>query len=175
MPKFIKSNEQDKCDIGLKFIILGDSNIGKTRILNLFLENDIISNQTIGYEIKKIGIEYKNKKINIQLWDTSGIEKYRNNKQNLYKNTSGIILIYDCNNEESFLNLKDYLLEIDKYKSNDIPIILLCLKNKKECVIKDNLGGSVAQDYCHKFFICNNYDVSVLESVLLYLCEKNMV
>lgn len=169
-----KINNQDNYDIGLKFIILGDTNIGKTRILNLYLGNNAIEGQTIGYEIKKIGVEYKNKKINMQIWDTSGIEKYRNNKSNLYKNASGIILMYDCDNEESFLNLKDYLHEINKYKSNDIPVILLCLKNKKNNAIKDELGMILAQDFCRKFLICINYDALIFETALTFLCENNI-
>ena len=41
----------------------------------------------------------------IQVWDTAGQERFRNVTQTFYKGSHGIILVYDCTNEESFKNV----------------------------------------------------------------------
>jgi len=105
-----------------KFVLLGDTKIGKTFILN----NNTNSQTTIGCDIKNITINnYKNKTIKIQIWDTPGIEKYRTYKENIYKNSDAIILCYNTNNINSFINLRYYLAEINKYNNNTNLIILL--------------------------------------------------
>lgn len=164
-----KINNQEKYDLTLKFIMIGDKNIGKTSILNYFMNNNKNASQTIGCEIKNISIEYKNKKINLQIWDTPGTEKYRTNKNNIYKNTNGIILMYNSNNEESFINIKEYLAEINKFKTENIPIVLFSIKNDKNNIISDNLGILMAQEINSKFIIHQN---NSFELALIYLCEK---
>lgn len=164
-----KINNQDKYDLTLKFIIIGDKNIGKTTILNNYLSDNKNISQTIGCEIKNISIEYKTKKINIQIWDTPGIEKYRTNKNNIYKNTKGIILMYNSNDENSFINIKEYLIEINKYKTENIPIVLFSIKNEKYNIISDELGILMGEEINCKFIM---HQKNAFELALIYLCEK---
>ncbi len=69
-----------------------------------------------------------------QVWDTGGQERYRPVLASCYKNTFGVILVYDVTNRNSFINLDQWLIEINEFAASDVPKLL------------------VGNDQFHKFF-----------------------
>ena len=62
-----------------KFILLGDSNVGKSCLMSQFLEKKFYSiiDPTIGVEFGSKVIQVSDKIIKVQIWDTAGTENYR--------------------------------------------------------------------------------------------------
>lgn len=93
-----------------KIIILGDSSVGKTSIINQYINNEfndkIIS--TIGVDCQQKIIKINEEQIKIAIYDTSGQEKYRSLLPQYYRNADGIILVYDITNVESLKSIEDY-------------------------------------------------------------------
>ena len=100
-------------DLYLKIILLGDTSVGKTSLLLKFTDNTFseISIATIGVEFKEKTISYNNRNIILQIWDTSGQERYRSIAQNFYRGADGILFVFDVTNKNSFDNLKYWLNE----------------------------------------------------------------
>ena len=73
-------------DYTIKLLVVGDSTVGKTNFIRMFIENVFSQNYmtTSGIDLKTSSIEIKNKKIRVQLWDTAGQEKYRAITKNLF-------------------------------------------------------------------------------------------
>ena len=73
-----------------KYIIIGNPSVGKSCILNQFLNNRFSEEYetTVGVEFgaKTIEIDDGNK-VKLQIWDTAGQERFRNitNQYNLYQ------------------------------------------------------------------------------------------
>ena len=61
-------------DFLFKFLLIGDSGIGKTSLLCRFSDNEFLTNfiPTIGVDFKIKTIELNGKTIKLQLWDTAG-------------------------------------------------------------------------------------------------------
>ena len=100
-------------DLYLKLILLGDSAVGKTSLLLRFTD-DTFSEQaiaTIGVEYKEKEITLNNRKIILQIWDTSGQERFRSLTENFYRGVDGILFVFDVTNKKSFDNLKYWLNE----------------------------------------------------------------
>ena len=55
----------------------------------------------------------------------SGLEEYRSSLKEHYKDSNGIILIYDITNKYSFDNLKNWIKEIKNESSKNILISIL--------------------------------------------------
>ena len=113
-------------DIILKLLFLGDASVGKTSILanyngNIFEEQTI---GTIGVEYVYKTITYKNFKIKLQIWDTSGEERFRSITKSFYRNADGLFLLYDLTNENSFDSIKNWIRNIREY-NNDLKILLI--------------------------------------------------
>ena len=107
MPK-PKNNKPINC----KIILVGDSGVGKTCIINSYLDK---YNPNVGPTINtsffsKIDI-IDNYKINFQIWDTVGQEKYRSLNSLFFKDAHICILVYDITREETFKNIKNYWYE----------------------------------------------------------------
>ena len=98
-------------DLYLKIILIGDSAVGKTSLLLKFTD-ETFSEQaiaTIGVEYKEKEITLNNRKIILQIWDTSGQERFHSLTQNFYRGSDGILFVFDVTNKESFDNLKFWL------------------------------------------------------------------
>ena len=71
--------------------------MGKSQILLRYSKNDfkLDTNSTIGVEFtsKKITLPKENKKIKVQIWDTSGQEKFRAITKVYYRGAVGALLV----------------------------------------------------------------------------------
>ena len=77
-------------DFIFKFIIIGDSNVGKSSLMTKFIYNSMINDyeSTVGVDFGSKMIDVNNKKIKLQIWDTAGQESYRSITRSYYKKYS---------------------------------------------------------------------------------------
>lgn len=96
-----------------KVVILGDSTVGKSSILQFFKYNRIDYNieSTIGCEFYSKTIIINNTNIKLLLWDTAGQEIFRSFTSNFLRNASIIVIVYDITNIKTFENIKLWLKE----------------------------------------------------------------
>lgn len=57
----------------------------------------------IDFKIKTIQVE--DQRVKLQVWDTAGQERFRTITQTYYKGAMGIVLVYDCTEEQTFNNI----------------------------------------------------------------------
>ena len=102
-------NEKEEKDKNMyyqvKFIIVGDSNVGKTYICYNFLNGECSNNYepTIGVDYQFQNVTINDLTFSIQLWDTAGSEKFRSITKGYYSNSTCCILVYDLT-DENLLN-----------------------------------------------------------------------
>jgi len=96
-----------------KIVLTGDSNVGKSHILEWFVKDTYTEDTQI-----TIGVEFINKtvtvkdgrKIKLQIWDTAGTEQYRAITTSYYRGAHAVLVVYDISNLHSFKNLQTYWL-----------------------------------------------------------------
>ena len=78
--------------------------MGKTALFLKCIENIYDTNKLgeIGIDFKIIKIEIENIKINLQIYDTSGVERLKALTNSYCKGAYGIMLKYDVTYEKSF-------------------------------------------------------------------------
>ena len=94
----------------LKLILIGDGRVGKTSIINKYINNKFNEGEEITVSssyIEKIQI-FNSKKYKFSIWDTAGQEIYRSIGKIFYKEAKVIILVYDITDKKSFQEIKDY-------------------------------------------------------------------
>ncbi|KAJ3439228.1 rab2a [Anaeramoeba flamelloides] len=120
-----------KSDYLFKFILIGDSGVGKSCILNRFTNDgfESIYDATIGVEFNARAIEILEKTIKLQIWDTAGQETFRSITRSYFRGSMGALLIYDISQRETFNHLNSWLEDVLKHSSPDIEIMVIGNKN----------------------------------------------
>jgi len=160
-----------------KIIILGDSGVGKSCLLLKFSENkfDQFSIATIGIEFKVKHIKIDDKKIKLHIWDTSGQEKFNALTRSYYRDSDGIIIVYDVTNQDSFKNINKWVNEIYSYVKD--PTIIL-IGNKTDLVSERKISLDTAKQFATemnaKLFEISTKDSNILaiEEIFLILADE---
>ena len=108
---------------------------------------------TIGVDFKIKTFEIDSKKIKMQIWDTAGQERFKNIIASYYRGAHGILLLYDVTDKDSFKNLSNWLIEIEKNASKNVLKVLIgnkCDLEEKR-VISINQGKEFADTYGLKY------------------------
>ena len=84
----------------LKIVILGDSSVGKTTLLQQYLNGKASgqSKPTIGADFSKKEILVDGAVVTLQIWDTAGQEKFQSLGYAFYRGADCCALVYDITN-----------------------------------------------------------------------------
>ncbi|CAH0487687.1 unnamed protein product [Peronospora farinosa] len=122
----------------LKVIILGDSGVGKTSLMNQYV-NEKFSSQykaTIGADFLTKEIMLDDKLVTMQIWDTAGQERFQSLGVAFYRGADACVLVYDITNPKSFEKLDtwrdEFLAQAGPRDSDAFPFIVLGNKVDKE-------------------------------------------
>ena len=146
---------EDNYEFIFKVLLLGNSNVGKSSLFLRFVDdiwNDTFV-PTIGVDFKIKTFEIDEKKIKMQIWDTAGQERFKNIISSYYRGAHGILLIYDVTDKDSFRNLANWLIEIEKNANKNVLKVVIGNKTDLENrrVITYNQGKEFADTYGLKF------------------------
>ena len=117
----------------VRISILGDSAVGKTCIINRYINNEYPPDFliTIGIDKFEKKIELNNgNEIKVILWDTAGSERFRAASLKTISYTDGCIVVFDVTSKESFENISRW---IDSIKDIHSDFIIVLFGNKVDC------------------------------------------
>lgn len=100
-----------------KLVILGSSGVGKTSLLARYLHPERPlepTTATVGasFVVKRLIDDSTGIAVRLQLWDTSGQERYRSIAPIFYRGAQAALLVYDVCDEKSFTEMTDWLREL---------------------------------------------------------------
>ena len=128
--------------IRYKLVFVGDINVGKTSVMNRFI-NDEFSGEydvnqfynlifilyflqaTIGVDFATKTIEYKDNSIKLQIWDSAGQERYKALIPSYVRGASIIFILYDVSNKNTFTNVITWINFIKQVNTDD-SVLVLC-------------------------------------------------
>jgi len=97
----------------LKIIILGDSGVGKTSLMNQYVHQKF-SNQykaTIGADFLTKEVMIDDRLVTLQIWDTAGQERFQSLGVAFYRGADACVLVYDVTDAKSFDNMESWMEE----------------------------------------------------------------
>jgi small GTP-binding protein len=115
-----------------KITFLGDQSVGKTSIMNRFLNDTFVEEYqaTIGLDFQSKTVDINETNIHFLLYDIAGKEKFRNLIPIYARDTNIYVFIYEITNKESFVHIENWLEEITIV--NKLDCILVLIGNKKD-------------------------------------------
>ena len=105
-------------DKNFKIILIGDSCVGKSSILNSLIYNVVPDNAqpTVGIDYASKMINIDNMTIKLSIWDTAGQERFKSLITVYYRGVDAVIMIYDITNRQTFENIDYWMSEVIKYR-----------------------------------------------------------
>eukprot|EP00316_Scyphosphaera_apsteinii_P016545 CAMPEP_0119309382 /NCGR_PEP_ID=MMETSP1333-20130426/15223_1 /TAXON_ID=418940 /ORGANISM="Scyphosphaera apsteinii, Strain RCC1455" /LENGTH=203 /DNA_ID=CAMNT_0007313339 /DNA_START=67 /DNA_END=678 /DNA_ORIENTATION=+ len=115
----------------LKVIILGDSGVGKTSLMNQYV-NKKFSNQykaTIGADFLTKEVTVDDRLVTMQIWDTAGQERFQSLGVAFYRGADSCVLAFDVNVAKTFENLDswrdEFLIQAGPRDPENFPFVVL--------------------------------------------------
>ena len=127
---------------------------------------------TIGIDFKIKNLTIDNQKIKLQVWDTAGQERFRTITTAYYRGAGGILLVYDVTEEESFLDVGNWMEQIDTHASPKVKRILVANKADKDevdRVVSNERGVEMAAQYGIPYFECSAKDNKNVEEAFVQI------
>ena len=137
-------------EIPCKIILIGDSGVGKTSIIETYIENfkgNPLSTLTASYYSKVVIInDYK---IVFQIWDTVGQEQYRSINTLFFKDAQICLMVYDITREATFKSIKNYWHE--SVVNNGLEGVIFGIAgNKSDLYENENVDNNEVKEFCNE-------------------------
>lgn len=123
-------------------IFLGKHSVGKTSLINSYLERSLVTMPTVGGESESVDIPYLGKKIKIDLVDIGGTDTYRPIIPSFFRNAQVAVFVFDQTNPDSFEEVKKWYKIADEYGIKNVFVVA----NKKD--LQGNGLFEIAKEWC---------------------------
>ncbi|BAT73326.1 Ras-related protein [Vigna angularis] len=138
----------------LKVIILGDSGVGKTSLMNQYVYRkfSLQYKATIGADFVTKEIQVDDKLVTLQIWDTAGQERFHSLGAAFYRGADCCVLVYDVNIHKTFDTLNnwhdEFLKQGDMNDPEAFPFVLLGNKVDVDGGNSRRVTEKKARDWC---------------------------
>jgi Rab-like protein 2 len=121
--------EIEEQDSDLKIILLGDSAVGKSKLVERYLMDQYVPRQLSTYALTlfRKDVELNGKNLKVDFWDTAGQERFSGMHPSYYYNAHACILVFDVTRKQTYQHLTDWYKELTEFCEN-IPVIVVANK-----------------------------------------------
>ena len=148
--------KEESYDYLVKVLMVGESGVGKTCLIQRFIKNEFSTNHlsTIAIDFKMKLLKIRGSNIKMQIWDTAGQERFNTLTSGFFKGSDGIILTYSVIDKNSFENIHKWMVQVKSLAPTDVKVILVGNKSdfSEEREITYEEGKKMADKYNLIFF-----------------------
>jgi len=129
------------CDVKYKIVFLGPSAVGKSAIIERFIQERFdpskvvtlyTKQETVGIDFLVKNVHFQDSVYRLQLWDTAGQEKFKSLVPNYIRDAHCAVFVYDITKKESFEGVDGWFDLFKDYQSPDAVTILVGNKSDKD-------------------------------------------
>ena len=148
--------EKKDSDITIKLLLIGNAYVGKTLIVQKFLDNTFSKTTmtTIGVDLQYKVLDINGKKVKYLIWDTAGEDRMKTMTYAYYRGCHVVLIVYDVTSKKSFENVTTWVECVDKFAKSNVLRILVGNKTDLEDnrVISKEEGKKLAEENGLKFY-----------------------
>lgn len=118
-------------------------------------------------------MELEDKLIRADIWDTAGEARFRSMITPYYKAANGFVIVFDLTNENSFVEVRSWIKEVQKYAMPDAKMVLVgnkCDEHIREVQFED--GYNLSKEYKMQYFEASAKTDENVNVLFLYLIRE---
>jgi len=152
----------------LKVIILGDSSVGKTSLMNQYVSKRFTTSYkaTIGADFCTKEVVVDDRVVTMQIWDTAGQERFQSLGVAFYRGADCCVLVYDVTSPNSFKNLdswrEEFLIQAGPKDPDHFPFVVLGNKMDLE---NRQVSTRRAQQWCQSKNDIPHFETSAKDGI----------
>lgn len=145
-----------------KVILIGDSNCGKTSMINRYVNNEFSNNYicTIGVDFMMKNLVINSEVIKIQIWDTAGMEKFKQITTSYYRGAQGALICFDLTSRNSFLSLSKWVDDFNRFSNSIFKKSITIIGLKSDLIQEREVSKNEIMDYVninnYKYYECSS-------------------
>jgi small GTP-binding protein len=122
-------------DYLLKVILVGNSGVGKSSLVQRFVGHKFSENflPTIGVDFEVTEIEENGKRVKIQTWDCAGLEKFVSITASYYRGAHAAMVVFDVTDLDSILAVPRWVADV-RHHNPDTMIFIIGNKSDAKAV-----------------------------------------
>ncbi|KAH8287697.1 hypothetical protein KR054_011732, partial [Drosophila jambulina] len=115
------------CEYVFKILLVGDMGVGKSALSSRFMQDRFFLTYypTVGIDFNVSDVEVSGKRVFLQIWDSAGQERFHALLPNYYRNSHGVIIVYDTTSRSSFRNVSNWLKEASVFCPKKVSLMLV--------------------------------------------------
>eukprot|EP00117_Sycon_ciliatum_P006847 scpid15801/ scgid10203/ Ras-related protein Rab-1B len=136
-------------DYTFKVLIVGNSGVGKSTILERFIGGDFRENlpKTIGVDFKTKTLKVDGSRAKLQLWDTAGQERFRTITNTFYRGAVGVVIVFDVSDSTSYADVMRWVENVrSEFLDAELPVIYVA---GNKCDLEE--GRTISNKDARKF------------------------
>ncbi|KAH0791352.1 small GTP-binding protein [Histomonas meleagridis] len=133
-----------------RVVLIGDTSVGKTCLLGQLIDNkfDPAEQSTVGANYQIFNEEIDGYKVEVQIWDTAGQEKFKSLGPIYFRNALGALAVYDITNKNTFEHLEDWIKSFTDIAGNESTVFIVA--NKSDLVQEQEVEFTDAKNYANQ-------------------------
>ncbi|KAI5068635.1 hypothetical protein GOP47_0016980 [Adiantum capillus-veneris] len=142
-----------------KVVIVGDTQVGKSCLLQRFTKNSFTDNSalpTIGLDFVKQLYTYAGLSFTLSIWDTAGQERHQSACTNVYRGALACIGAFDLGMPMTLAHVKQWVAKVrkenEKTHINEFCIFLVGCKEDMYHTVSDTQAQNVAAELKAEYF-----------------------
>ena len=143
----MKEKDDDDEILQIKMILLGNTAVGKTSIINRYVEDNFSSNlmSSVNMTFTQKTLKIDKQKVQLNIWDTVGQEKFRSLSKLFFKDTKIVALVYSITNKNSFNDLEFWLKTFKETIGEDV--VIGVMGNKSDLFLEQEVSEEEGEKF----------------------------
>lgn len=139
-----------------RVVTIGDSAVGKTSVISCLMGNEFNPNEqsTVGAMFILHVEEVQGKRLELQVWDTAGQEKFKSLGPIYYRNADVAVVVFDKTNTMSYENINSWINSFIETAGTDA--IIAVVGNKcdlaNQCQVAEETARKWASEKGYLYF-----------------------
>jgi small GTP-binding protein len=138
-----------------RVVTVGEESVGKTSITSRLIDDTFNQYEpgTVGANYQQYSEEIEGTKMDVQIWDTAGQEKFKSLSPLYFRNAAAAVCVFSLTSKASFVNLKGCIDDFVKVAGTSASVFIAANK----CDLVDEF--EVAMDEAVEWAQANRYPI----------------